>query len=63
MYSKIFDCNGMLRYDCGSAGKIFSPSLARTDSIFDDSANDNKPEDNDNNGYNYDNNNGLGHQT
>ena len=53
----------MLRYDCGSAGKIFSPSLARTDSIFDDNANDNKPEDNDNNGYNDDNNNGLGHQT
>lgn len=53
----------MLRYDCGGAGQIFSQSLDGTDSILDDSGNDNEPEDNDNNGYNDDNNNGLDHQT
>jgi len=63
VFLKYLICNWMLCYDCGSVGKIFSPSLDRTDSILDDSANDNKPEDNDNNCYNDDNNNGLGHQT
>jgi hypothetical protein len=52
----------MLLYDCDGAGQIFSQSLDGTDSIFDDSG-DNEPEDNDNNGYKDDNNNGLDHQT
>jgi hypothetical protein len=52
----------MLLYDCDGAGQIFSQSLDGTDSIFDDIG-DNEPEDNDNNGYNDDNNNGMDHQT
>jgi len=52
----------MLRYDCGGAGQIFSQYLDGTDSIFDDSGN-NEREDNDNNGYEDDNNNGPDHQT
>jgi|GEM_PF-3178243 len=55
-------CNWMLRYDCGGAGQIFSQYLDGTDSIFDDSGN-NEREDNDNNGYEDDNNNGPDHQT